>query len=265
MTWIRPQQGSGGGGGGGGTGTGVVFIARVSTQGPVVLVGGAPSVVDAVGLTVGDVVLVRFQVMPFENGLYQVDIVGGGATGTWTRIATLSTSAQLDTFALVKVREGLVDADHEFILITDPPYVIGVTPLTFTMYPPGMTVSSAILSWGNDAIGTTTTTRFLTPWYSDTLAQTTAIRWRAPRAGTAKNLRVRHNTTAGNGNSIVYTLRVNGVASALTVSLASTGSDASDLVNTVAIAAGDLLDLIVTKALSIAGSPSDITAVMEFS
>jgi hypothetical protein len=122
---------------------------------------------------------------------------------------------------------------------------------------------TSVLSWGSDSVGTTVATRFLSPWYSDTLAQVSPVQWRSPRNALARNLRVRHNTTAGNGNAIVYTLRVNGVASALTVSLASTVADGSDLVNSVVIAAGDLLDLEVTKAAGIGASPSEIMAVFE--
>jgi hypothetical protein len=77
-------------------------------------------------------------------------------------------------------------------------------------------------------------------------------------------MRVRHNTTAGNGNAIVYTLRKNGSAQALTVSLASTGADGSDTSNSVTVAAGDLVDIEVTKASSIATSPSDIMVSVQY-
>jgi hypothetical protein len=123
----------------------------------------------------------------------------------------------------------------------------------------------AVLGWGNGNVASTTTTRFLTPWYEDSLAPIAPTQWRAPRAGTLENLRVRHNVAAGNGNNIVYTVRINGVATLLSVSLASTANDGSDLVNTVAVAAGDLIDVQVTKALSVATSPTNIEAVMEFS
>lgn len=124
-------------------------------------------------------------------------------------------------------------------------------------------VPSAILLWGSNDVTRSTTTRYLFPSYTNDTAFTTPVQWRSPRAGTLQNLRVRHNTTAGNGNAIVYTVRVNGIASALTVSLASTSSDGSDLVNTVAVAAGDLLDIEVTKALDITSSPSNIMASLE--
>jgi hypothetical protein len=75
---------------------------------------------------------------------------------------------------------------------------------------------------------------------------------------------VRHNAVAGNGNTIVYTLRVNGVASALSVTLASTSSSGADAVSTVAIATGDRIDIAVTKAAGVGASPNNITATVEF-
>lgn len=124
--------------------------------------------------------------------------------------------------------------------------------------------STAILGWGSNSVGSTVATRYLEPWFGDNLAPTTPTQWRAVRPGTAKNARVRHNGTAGNGNAIVYTLRKEGVATALTVSLASTASDGSDLVNTVAFAAGDRLDIEITKAAAIGASPTNVVWEMEF-
>ena len=72
--------------------------------------------------------------------------------------------------------------------------------------------TSASLIWGNSSVSTTTTPRYLSPGYTDALAPTTSIQFRLNFPGTLKNLRVRHNTTAGNGNAIVYTVRINSVA-----------------------------------------------------
>lgn len=119
------------------------------------------------------------------------------------------------------------------------------------------------IMWGNGSVFATTTDRFLSPWYSDIGAPTAAIQWRVPRAGIFRNMRVRQNITAGNGNDIVYTLRVGGVASTLTVTVASTDADGTDLVNTVTVAAGDLVDIIVEKALDVGTTPEDITVTME--
>ena len=126
------------------------------------------------------------------------------------------------------------------------------------------TATAPMLAWGNSGVSATTTTRYLTPWYDDSLAKTSAVQFRVTRAGTIRKLRVRHNSPAGNGNAIVYTLRVEGVATALSVSMASTDADGSDLVNSVAVNDGDRIDIEVTKAASTGASPSDILAVVEF-
>ena len=69
-----------------------------------------------------------------------------------------------------------------------------------------------------------------------------------------KNFFVRHNAANGNGNSVVYTVLVNGVATAITVTLASGAvGQASDTVHTVVIAQGDRISIRATKAATIAG------------
>ena len=160
------------------------------------------------------------------------------------------------------------------VATTDPLVIVDVSDTT--MAPSGTTkkiasselaiglgISNSFLGFGASGVSSTTTTRYLWPWYEDSLAQTSAIQMRVPRACTLKNMRVRHNTTAGNGNNIVYTVRKNGTATALTVTLASTASDGSDTTNTVSFAAGDLIDIEVTKASSIGTSPSNITVTIE--
>lgn len=117
--------------------------------------------------------------------------------------------------------------------------------------------------FGNNSVTATTTTRYLTPGYTAGTAPTAPVQYRVPSAGTVRRLRVRHNTGAGNGLAIVYTVRINNTPSAVTLSLASTATDGSDLVNTVAVAAGDLIDIEVTKAASVGTSPAEIMASLE--
>jgi hypothetical protein len=88
---------------------------------------------------------------------------------------------------------------------------------------------------------------------------------KVPRAGTLRNLFV-HARVAGtdtNGDSIVYTVQVNGADTAIVVSMLATATDGSDLVNTVAVAQGDRVGIKVTKTGVITGSPSDIIATLE--
>jgi hypothetical protein len=119
------------------------------------------------------------------------------------------------------------------------------------------------LLFGNNSVTSTTTTRYLSPSYDDTTAPNSPIQFRVPFSGTLRNLRVRHNTTSGNGNPIVYTLRVNGSGTAIAVSLSSTSADGADTSNSVAVSAGDLIDMEVTKASGIGSTPRDITASLE--
>ncbi len=74
---------------------------------------------------------------------------------------------------------------------------------------------------------------------------------------------MRHNGPDGNGNNIVYTVLVNGVATSLAVTLASTSSQGSNTSNTVAVTAGDIIDIQITKSSSIVTSPDDVIASLE--
>ena len=125
------------------------------------------------------------------------------------------------------------------------------------------TGGKSILLWGNNSVNASITTRSLTPGYSDTAAGTNIVQIVIPVDGTLRNMYARHNVTAGNGDAIVYTVWVNGVATALAVSLASTTQNGSDLVDTVAVLAGDLVDIAVTKALAVVTSPSDVAVTLE--
>jgi hypothetical protein len=121
-----------------------------------------------------------------------------------------------------------------------------------------------VLQWGNDSISATTTTRFMTYGWGDALAATADTRtFKAPRLGKLRNLYIHVNNTAGNGNNIVYTILINGVASTLTVTLASTAADGNDLTNVVDVAEGDLISLRVTKAASVGTAPTNVTATAE--
>lgn len=126
------------------------------------------------------------------------------------------------------------------------------------------TAGSTELTFGANAISSTTTSRFLFPGYADSLAQTTTIQYRVTRVGVLKLMRVHQNVPAGNGNAVVYTLRVNGVNSTLTASVNSNASDGSDLTHNVTVAIGDLVDIIVTKAASIGTTPNDIVVTVQF-
>jgi hypothetical protein len=80
-----------------------------------------------------------------------------------------------------------------------------------------------------------------------------------------RNLFVRHNRAVGNGNSVVYTVMLNGVATLLTVTLATgAAGQVSDLVNTVVVAQGDRLGFQLSKAAALGNGGLDVQADMEF-
>jgi hypothetical protein len=63
----------------------------------------------------------------------------------------------------------------------------------------------------------------------------------APRAGTLTNLLVLMDNVASAGTGMKFTVYKNGVATALTCTIAAGGTTASDNTHTVAVAAGDLI------------------------
>lgn len=121
-----------------------------------------------------------------------------------------------------------------------------------------------VFVFATGGIGTSPTARYIPFGFTPRNAPALPVSLRAPRAGTASNLRVKHNQ-GGTGGNLTYTLLVNGAPSALTVTCTAGGVGGADLVNSVVVAADDVLDLRVTKAATIAVSPLDITVTVEFS
>jgi hypothetical protein len=121
-----------------------------------------------------------------------------------------------------------------------------------------------MLFWGNDSVAASADTRFLTPGRGVVAITTDLNQIPVTRSGVLRNLFARHNSAAGNGNNVVYTVMVNGVATAITVSLA-TGAvgQASDTVNTVAVVQGDRVSIRATKAVNIAAGTVDVETSLE--
>lgn len=136
---------------------------------------------------------------------------------------------------------------------------------TNVFVPGGAVADGSALFWGVDNIGASADARFIPPGRANGLATTTDVYAEPlPRAGTLRNLFVRHNSAGGNGNSVVYTVLVNGVATLITVSRA-TGvvGQSSDLVNGFAAAQGDRVTIRATKAAAIGGGNLDIQIMLE--
>jgi hypothetical protein len=124
---------------------------------------------------------------------------------------------------------------------------------------------AAVLAWGAGILGASTTGRYLAPGSSDQLAAVREIEMLVPRKGTLRKLHVKHNPPDGNGQQIVYTVRVNGSDTVLSVALASTASGGSNLVDEVSVDVGDRVSIKVSKAVGVFRSPRNVVATAELS
>jgi hypothetical protein len=107
---------------------------------------------------------------------------------------------------------------------------------------------SAILTFGDSSLAAGADTRFLDPSYqAGGTAGIVIVEQCVTRAGTLKNLVVRVQTGGGLGNT-TYTVMVNGVATAITVTVANpTPGQQIDIVNSVAVLQGDRVAIRAVK------------------
>lgn len=122
--------------------------------------------------------------------------------------------------------------------------------------------------WGNNGVNSGTTQRFMSPGidFNDG-AGTNESNLILPitRDGYFQRMRVRHNDPNGNGNNIVYTLRVNGGNSSLSVTLASDSTVSSNNGTRVAVSAGDTISIGVTKPQGgVNNSPNNVNVQIDF-
>jgi len=132
--------------------------------------------------------------------------------------------------------------------------------------PAGGGGGSSFFMFGARAIGTSVSTRYLFPSYADALAHLSPVQLEVP-AGTpafsAVRINVRHNNPSPGGTeTITYTLRVNGVATALAVTVLQTAASGSASA-VVAIPAGALVDIEVTKSGGLGNAPDDVVCLVE--
>jgi hypothetical protein len=111
-----------------------------------------------------------------------------------------------------------------------------------------------------------TGTRFLGPWGGQGFTTTTVEDFIVmPFAATLHNLRLFAVTGVGGTGSTAWTLRVNGVASALTTTIAHSTSPylGSDLTHTVSVVAGDIVSLSWVHSLTAASAGSHLFASVD--
>jgi hypothetical protein len=128
----------------------------------------------------------------------------------------------------------------------------------------GANVAGGTYFWGAGNVATTAVTRFLQPGYQTGVAPTTGVRIPIRRSGTLRNLTMQNRVVGVGAALITFTLLKNGVATALAISVAATAASGSDVADTVAVVAGDFIELRVTKAAVITTSPTDIEVAVDF-
>lgn len=102
---------------------------------------GSGAAIDGVSLAVGDIVLLRNQTLPAQNGLYVVQ------ASNMVRAPDADTAQEMPPGLIVVIREGATQANAMFMLTTPPGYVLDADPLTFTPYgqaPTGLTAGNGI-------------------------------------------------------------------------------------------------------------------------
>jgi hypothetical protein len=223
---------------------------------------------DGVTIVVGDRVLVKdgAGAAAVHNGIYELIQAadGAGDLAILRRARDYDDDVEVLPGSTTLVLEGTTCSKRAFLMSTAGPITVDTSQLVFEQ-PAAASAASDTLQWGAGTLGNSPTPRYLYPTYSDAQAQAAVIQIRAPRSGTLQNLRVRHNDIGGSAIVVTYTLRVNNSPTSLVVALAANVLDGSDLVNSVVISAGDLLDIEVTKAGTLTGSSlRDIVATMEF-
>lgn len=97
---------------------------------------GAPTTIDGVTMAMGDRVLLMGQSPGQNNGIY----VWSGAGATMPRSLDADATVDVTPGMFTFVEEGATYADKGFVLTTDAPITLGVTPLTFTQFSGGASV-----------------------------------------------------------------------------------------------------------------------------
>lgn len=100
--------------------------AKAASTGNLTLSG--TQTVDGIALSSGDVVLVKSQTAPAQNGLYVV------AASAWARHASMDTWAEVPGM-IVSVQQGTTNADTVWLSTADPGGTLGTTSITFAQIP----------------------------------------------------------------------------------------------------------------------------------
>jgi hypothetical protein len=117
---------------------------RVATIADINLTG--LQTIDGVSLVTGNRILVKNQILAYENGIYDVK------TTAWSRSSDANSNDSVTTGLFVFVSEGTVNLDTGWLLTTNDTVSLGVTDLSFSLFS-----SASQLTAGNGLIRTDNT------------------------------------------------------------------------------------------------------------
>lgn len=124
-------------------------------------------------------------------------------------------------------------------------------------------IGGAPLFWGVGDAGTVATALFMAPGYI-AAAGATEIKIAVTRPGTIRNLRVQVAGAGTDAGAVTFTVRKNGVDTALTCALDNTATGAaSDLTHSFTVVAGDLLSISILKAGAVTAGQTNAFAAVE--
>lgn len=112
-----------------------IGVAKAATTGDITRSG--PQTIDTISVVAGDIVLVKNQTNPAENGLYEVQ------AAAWTYASSANTWAEYPS-AVVFVQQGATNANSSWIQTNlDPAGIIGTTSQTWVIQSSPVTSYSA--------------------------------------------------------------------------------------------------------------------------
>lgn len=124
-------------------------------------------------------------------------------------------------------------------------------------------VGGAPIVFGADDLSTVATALFFGPGYIS-VASATEIQFTITRPGTIRNLRIQVATAGTDAQTVTYTVRKNGVDTTVTCNKSNdTSGAASDLVNSFAVVAGNLISISIIKAAPVTAGQKGVTATIE--